>query len=288
MSSDTRGPIRVDRLGRHVRVTFLKPKDGPPVVSLRTIAALREAIAPLAEDQAVRSLTLRSEGDGVFLAGGDLQEFQRLDTPDKGREMAEGMREVLWRLETLPFPVIAVLDGDVFGGGCETILAADIRIATPDVRLAFTQGRFGLIPGWGGATRLTRLVGRGHALYLLMTGQPIRAREALGIGLVDRVVPRDRLEDALAEVQANMEMVSPEAVRAAKEAVRGAVSLPYESSLARELDLFVSLWASETHREGLRAFFERRAPTWAGDREPEAEPRKGTRGGTGRTRKVVP
>lgn len=288
MSQESGSRVRLDRLGRHARITFCKPAEGPPVVSLQAIAELREALASLAGDPGVRSVTLQSEGDGVFLAGGDLQEFETLDTPDKGRTMAEGMRAVLRGFEDLPCPVIAVLDGDVFGGGCETVLAADIRIAAPGVRLAFTQGRFGLIPGWGGATRLTRLVGRGRALFLLMTGRPVGAREAQAIGLVDEVVPRQRLDDALADLLANLEMVAPEAVRAAKEAVRTAVMLPFEQSLAHELDLFTTLWASAAHREGLRAFFERRAPAWAGEATPAGVTSKGSRGGTGRRKKVHP
>lgn len=276
--------IRADRLGRHARITFLKPPDGPPVVSLDTISELNEVVTSLQKDPSVRSVTLRSEGDGVFLAGGDLQEFQALDTPQKGREMAIRMREVLWTLENLSCPVIAALDGDVFGGGCEAILAADIRVAVPKVRFAFTQGRFGLIPGWGGATRLTRLVGRGRALFLMTTGQPIEAREARDIGLVDVVVPRARLDDTLAALQANIEMVSPDAIRAAKEAVRGAVRLPYEQSLAFELDLFSAQWTSQAHQEGIRAFFERRAPAWAGDKTPTTSAR--SRGGTGRRKKI--
>lgn len=285
MSGTSGRRLRFDRLGRHVRITFRKPAEGPPVVSLQTIAELQDTLTSLAKDAGVRSVTLRSEGDGVFLAGGDLQEFESLDTPEKGREMAEAMRAVLAGFEALHCPVIAALDGDVFGGGCEAILAADIRIAAPGVRLAFTQGRFGLIPGWGGATRLTRLVGRGRALLLLMTGRPVGAREAQAIGLVDRVVPRERLDDTLAELQANMEMIAPEAVRAAKEAVRKAVMLPFEQSLAHELDLFASLWASEAHREGLRAFFERRAPAWAGEVAPAGRGTR-SRGGTERRRKV--
>lgn len=288
MSEESGSRVRLDRLGRHARITFRRPAEGPPVVSLGTIAELREALASLAGDPVVRSVTLRSEGDGVFLAGGDLQEFETLDTPEKGRVMAEGMRAVLQGFEDLPCPVVAVLDGDVFGGGCETILAADIRIAASGVRLAFTQGRFGLIPGWGGATRLTRLVGRGRALLLLMTGRPVGAWEAQAIGLVDQVVPKERIDDVLAEVQANVEMVAPEAIRAAKEAVRKAVMLPFERSLAHELDLFTSLWASAAHREGLRAFFERRAPAWTGEAALAGATPKGSRGGTRRHKKVQP
>ena len=275
--------IRTTRQGRHHQISFLKPAEGPPVVSLRTIEELRDAVARLAGDPSVRSVTIRSDGDGVFLAGGDLEEFQRLETPEQGRAMALAMREVLQALEALPCPVLAVLDGDVFGGGCEMILAADVRVAAAGIRLAFSQGRFGLVPGWGGATRLTRLVGPGRALYLLMAGRPIEAREARRIGLVDEVVLRERLDDFVAEFQANVEVIAPEAIRVAKQVVREAASLPYDQSLARELDLFTGLWGSAVHREGLRAFFEHRAPAWAN--EPQRPARgnrsRGARHGSG-------
>lgn len=272
--------VRFDRLGRHARVIFRKPENGPPVINLRAIDELREVVTIASQDPLIRSLSIHSDGEGVFLAGGDLEEFQALDK-EAGRSMAEAMREVLWRLENLPYPVIAVIEGDAFGGGCELVLAADMRLAAPQARLAFTQGRFGLIPGWGGATRLTRVVGRARALALLMTGQPITARQAKAIGLVDEVVPKEKIGDRLAEIQANLEMVAPEAIRAVKEVVSAAVRLPYEESLRLELDLFVGLWGSQAHKEGLRAFFEKRAPAWAAD-----DGSKRARGDTGRLRKA--
>lgn len=265
--------IHLSRLGRHAVIWFEKPQTGPPVVTLDMMGRFLAIIEEIAGHPDIRSVTLQSEDDEVFLAGGDLQEFAALDTPEKGRDMALKMREVLGALENLPCPVIAVVEGDVFGGGCEIILAADIRIAAEGIHLAFTQGRFGLITGWGGATRLTRRVGPGSALFLLTTGRPITAESAKAIRLVNDLVPPDGMDDYLDEIRASLELISPEAIRAAKQAVQATQSLPFEQCLDNELDLFTGLWASPQHKEGLQAFFERRAPEWAND--PSLEPAQG-------------
>ncbi|NOZ00422.1 MAG: enoyl-CoA hydratase/isomerase family protein [Deltaproteobacteria bacterium] len=259
--------VHLGRLGRHATIWFEARESGPPVVTMAIMDRLMEIIDSIAGHPDIRSVTLQSEGVGVFLAGGDLQEFATLDTPQKGRAMAMKMRRVLAALEALPCPVIAVLEGDVFGGGCETILAADIRIAVEGISLAFTQGRFGLITGWGGATRLSRRVGPSSALFLLTTGRPVSSEYAKTIRLVDKVVSRDGLDDYLAEIRANLELMSPEAIKAAKLAVQATQSLPFEECLDRELDLFTGLWASPQHREGLEAFFQKRAPSWANSDE---------------------
>lgn len=255
--------VHLGRLGRHAEIWFEAPEGGPPVVTLDMMERLVAIIENIAGQSEIRSVTLQSEGEGIFLAGGDLEEFASLDTPEQGRDMALKMRRILAALEGLPCPVIAVVEGDVFGGGCETILAADICLAAEGIHIAFTQGRFGLITGWGGATRLTRRVGPGNALFLLTTGRPITAEDAKSIHLVDKVVPVESIDDYLAEIRANMELISPEAIRAAKRAVQATRSLPYQECLDHELDLFVNLWASPEHKEGLAAFFGRRAPAWA-------------------------
>jgi len=257
--------VRLERTGRHAEIWFETPSDGPPVVTIDIIDALNEMIEEISNLPDIRSVTLRSEGSDVFIAGGDLEEFASLETPEDGRAMAIKMRKALSALADLPCPVIAAVDGDVFGGGCETILAADIRIAVEGVRIAFTQGRFGLITGWGGATRLTRRVGPGRALFLLTTGRPVSAESAKGFGIVDKVVPASALEDYLAEIRANMELISPDSIKAAKSAVKAAITLPYQESMERELELFTQLWASPQHREGIQAFFDRRAPGWAAE-----------------------
>jgi len=273
MSDETGNCIHLSRLGRHAVIWFEKPQSGPPVMTIDMMDRFGAIIEEIGAHPDIRSVTLHSEDDQVFLAGGDLQEFAALDTPEKGRKMALKMRKVLSALEDLPCPVIAVLEGDVFGGGCELILAADILIAAEGIHLAFTQGRFGLITGWGGATRLTRRVGPGSALFLLTTGRPITADSAKAIRLVNDLIAGDEMDDYLDEIRASLELISPEAIRAAKKAVRATQSLPFEQCLDNELDLFTGLWASPQHKEGLQAFFERRAPAWAN--EPSSDPDQG-------------
>jgi enoyl-CoA hydratase len=258
--------VRLDFAGCHAHICFERRTDGPPVVTLRMMTELARLVERVAADPEVRSLTFVSEDPNVFLAGGDLKEFATLDTPRKGRTMALKMRGILDAIEDLPMPVIAAIQGDVYGGGCELILAADMRISVSDAQFSFSQGRFGLIPGWGGTTRLTRLVGPGHAMLLLATGRPVSAMEARCLALVDEVVANQgAFQDHISALHASMELLSPSALRAAKEAVRAAATMPADKSMDNELRLFGQLWASEEHREGQRAFFERRAPNWVGD-----------------------
>lgn len=255
--------VRLDRMGPHATLWFEKPEKGPPVVTLDVMSAMEAAVKRLAGDANLRTLTIRSEGGSVFLAGGDLQEFQSLDAR-RGRQMAVKMRRILAALDALPVPVIAALTGDAYGGGCEVAVAADVRIAVPSAHLSFSQGRFGVCTGWGGATRLVQLVGPGRAMLMLATGRPIPALEARRMGLVEEVVGEDEsLEDRLAAMRATMEMIGPGAMGAIKKAIRGASVLPAAQAMEQELELFAAQWASPEHREGLEAFFEHRAPAWA-------------------------
>lgn len=259
--------VRLDLVGRHAFLTIVPPVDGPPVISLEVARAMLEALEKVKKDNKLRSLCLRSEGEGVFLAGGDLRQFASLQTKEEGKAMAEEVRAVLEAFEALPIPVFAAINGDCYGGGCELLLAVDFRVATKGSHFAFTQGRFGLTAGFGGVTRLVRLVGPGRAADLLLTGRSLEAREAQRIGLLEEVVEPQVLSERVAEIQASIELLGPKAVNGSKQAIRLASTLPRDKSMAKELEVFLDLWASEEHKEGLSAFFERRAPSWAATSE---------------------
>jgi len=158
--------------------------------------------------------------------------------------------------------VIAAITGDVYGGGCEVVTACDLRIAEQGTQLAFRQTRIGVASGWGGTTRLARLVGLGSAKRLFLTGMPCEAPEALRIGLVDEVVDVGAARDrALAIVRA-ASVGAPAAIAAMKRGLVDACELPREVSLSRELDRFVETWRSDDHREALAALREKRPPRW--------------------------
>lgn len=165
-------------------------------ISLDTMAELEKALDALDSDADVRALVVTGAGDRAFVSGGDLKELAAIKTVEEASAMAWRMRTICDRLAELPVPVVAALNGHAFGGGAEVAVAADIRIAADDVKIAFNQVALEIMPAWGGAERLAKLVRRSRALLLAGTGTAVDAKEALRIGLVDRVVARSSFDDA--------------------------------------------------------------------------------------------
>lgn len=201
----------------------------------------------------------------VFLSGADLREVEavaRNGDDVAARAFAARVMTLLARLEQLGTLVIAAISGDVYGGGCELVAACDLRIGEEGVQLAFRQTRIGVASGWGGTTRLVRLVGLGSAKRLLLTGMPCDAAEALRIGLLDEVVGASGARARAIEVVRLASVGAPGAVAAMKRGLLDAVDRPREESFARELDRFVETWRSDDHHEALAAMREKRPPRW--------------------------
>jgi len=249
---------------RIATVTLNRPK----VLNALNALMLRELdqlFASLALDDAVRVILLRGSGAKAFAAGADIPELAEVDATS-GEQLAGSVHRIFRRIETLGKPVIACIDGFALGGGCELAMACTLRLAASTARLGQPEIKLGLIPGYGGSQRLPRLVGRGPALKMILTGTIIDAAEALRIGLVDEVVPGDAealalRAQALAQLLASM---PPLAVAAAIEAVDRGADLPLDQALALEASIFGRLCATEDKREGARAFLEKRAPAWHG------------------------
>lgn len=200
----------------------------------------------------------------MFLAGADLREVEAIADEGQARAFAGTVMNALARLERIPAVVIAAIDGDVYGGGCEVISACDLRVAERGVALSFKQTRIGVASGWGGTTRLVRLVGLGAAKRLLLTGAPCSAEEALRVGLVDELVdPGEALERARA-IAREIVAGAPRAVAAMKLGLLEALQVDRATSYQRELERFVETFRTEDHKEALAALRERRAPTWRG------------------------
>ncbi|MBI3909802.1 MAG: enoyl-CoA hydratase/isomerase family protein [Armatimonadetes bacterium] len=206
-----------------------------------TLRALRDLLAEIAANDAVRVVLLTGAGDRAFIAGADIAEMAALD--------AEGLHDCLLlgqgvaeALEELPQPVLAVVNGYALGGGCELMLACDVILAAETAQIGLPEVDLAVIPGWGGTQRLPRRVGTARALELILTGARVPALEALRLGLVDRVVPPERLLEgarALADVMARK---PPAALRAAKRAVRAAERLSLAEGLRRERQAFTALF----------------------------------------------
>lgn len=227
------------------------------------IEELDVAFSKVAGDRELRGLILTGAGDKAFAAGADIAEIAALAPVEARRYALRGQR-VLRRLETMGKPSVAAVNGYALGGGLELAMACTVRFAAEGAQLGQPEVRLGLLPGYGGTQRLPRLVGRGRALELLLSGEPVSAEEALRMGLVNRVVPRESLPAAsrqwLAKVLAN----GPLAVAWAMEAVDVGMVTGEDAGMRFEAAAFGLAAATEDAREGARAFLEKRSPAFAG------------------------
>ena len=224
---------------------------------------LYACFAGLITDDSVRVVVVTGSGDKAFSAGADIREFTAPQVPTQFRE---SRRRVEFRslMERCPQPIIAAIGGYAFGGGLELALACDIRIASADSRLGLTEIDLAIIPGGGGTQRLPRVVGRGKALEMILTGMRVPAAEALRIGLVERVVPVAELLSSAQALARQIADKAPIALRYAKESVVGGLGLPLADGVRLENDLSTLLRTTEDRVEGAKAFVEKRKPKSSG------------------------
>jgi enoyl-CoA hydratase len=253
---------------------LVEKKDGVAVVTVnrpkklnalnaRTIDELDAAFTALGSDGEVKGVVVTGSGEKAFVAGADIQELAGLDA-DAGRSLSARGQRVLDRIEGLGKPVVAAVNGFALGGGCELALACHVRLASENASLGTPEVKLGLICGYGGTQRLPRLVGRGAALEILLTGERVGAEEALRLGLVSRVVPRERLLPEAEALVRKMTANGPLALRATLEAVYGGLDRPLGEAQEREARLFGELCASADAAEGTSAFLEKRPPRFQG------------------------
>ena len=243
-------------------VTINRPEKRN-ALSRAVVGELGAAFDCVAEDAAVRAAIVTGAGDTAFVAGADLGELAGLSGVEMRQYSLDGQR-AFRRLETAGKPSVAAVNGFALGGGLELAMAATVRVASESARLGQPEVKLGLIPGFGGSQRLPRLVGRGRALWMLASGEPIEAAEAWRIGLVNAVVPRAELLGAARAWLGKVLQNGPLAVRAAMEAVDQGLDGSLEEGLQREAALFGSIATSKDCREGIGAFLEKRAPAFTG------------------------
>ena len=217
----------------------------------------------LQADDAVRAVILTGAGEKSFVAGADINELA-VQTPAQGKEHAGVGQRVFDLIETLGKPVIAALNGFALGGGCELAMACTMRIAADTARLGQPEVNLGLTPGYAGSQRLPRLVGRGLALELLLTGEMITAQRAFEIGLVNRVVPAAELMAEARKLAGVLAAKAPIAVRYILEAVHHGAEMPLAEAQHLEATLFGLVASTDDMREGTRAFLEKRKAEWKG------------------------
>ena len=224
---------------------------------------LERVFMALTEDLDVRVILITGAGDKAFAAGADINELSRLDVATGEAKSGRG-QEVFRMIETCGKPVIACINGYALGGGCELALACTIRLASDTARLGQPEVKLGLIPGYGGTQRLPRLVGQSMALKLLLTGEMINAVEALRIGLVDEMIPAERLMERAEALARTILGMAPLAVAGCMEAVRWGGELSLVAGTDVEAEIFGRLCATEDKAEGTKAFLEKRTPIWTG------------------------
>ncbi|PYQ71108.1 MAG: hypothetical protein DMG04_22325 [Acidobacteria bacterium] len=254
--------LLLERDGAVAIVTINRP-NVLNALNSHTVDELRRLMLELKHDAAVGAIVLTGAGGKAFVAGADINELA-VQTPTGGREHALTGQHVFDVIENLGKPVIAAINGFALGGGCELAMACTLRLAADTARLGQPEINLGLMPGYAGTQRLPRLVGKGRAMEIIVTGAPISAEEAQRIGLVNRVVAAAELMTEARALAAKLATGAPVAMRYIISAVNKGVEMPFAEACQYEATLFGLVASTEDMREGTAAFLEKRKPEFKG------------------------
>ena len=254
--------LRLDLADGLATITINRP-DKLNALNADVFRELAAAITRIETDDAVRGVLVTGAGPKAFVAGADIGELSA-QGPIDGKARAQLGQEVFRRLERCGKPVVAAVNGFALGGGCELAMACHLRVASETAKFGQPEVKLGLGPGYGGTVRLPRLVGKGRALELLLTGKMIDAAEAYRIGLVNMVVPADQVVTAATELLRSILQQGPIAVRLVLEAVEAGFDMTVEDALLLEANHFGLASATEDMREGTAAFLAKRPPAFRG------------------------
>ena len=244
------------------RVTINRP-DKLNALSATVIGELADAVGHIEADAGVRGVILTGAGPKAFAAGADIAELVN-QGPMEAKERSLAGQRMMRRFERCGKPVIAAVNGFALGGGCELAMACHVRIASDAAKFGQPESKLGILPGYGGSQRLPRLVGKGRAMQLLMTGEMIDAAESYRIGLVNKVVPAAQLMDEARDMMKAILANGPLAVALCIEAIDRGLEMSLEEGLILEANHFGLLAATDDMREGMRAFLDKRAPAFKG------------------------
>lgn len=254
--------VLLEKADRIAWVTLNRPEK-LNALNHAVLSELEGIFATLEHDPEVGVVVVTGAGEKAFVAGADISELKSLDTAGARVQALRG-QAVFQRIEALPKPVIAAVNGFALGGGCELALACHIRIASDNARFGLPEVSLGIIPGYGGTQRLPRLVGKGVALDLILSGEMAPAADALRMGLVSRVVPQAELKAAAEKLAKTILSRGPIALRSALAAVHEGMEMPQEQGLQYEAALFGLLAATQDMQEGMGAFLEKRPAEFRG------------------------
>ena len=246
-----------------VRILTVNRPDKLNALNAATLDALHAAFTAAAAEPTVRVVVLTGAGGKAFVAGADIAEMAAL-TPVQGRDFSLRGQRMMRAVETMPKPVIAMLNGFALGGGLELAMCCHLRIAAETAKMGQPEVNLGLIPGFGGSQRLLRLAGRAATLELCLAGAPIDAARALQLGIVNRVVPAAELETQTLAFAQQLASAAPLALRGVLDCVNFGGECAIEEGLAYESAQFGLMFATDDMREGTAAFLERRKPNFVG------------------------
>ncbi len=248
--------LLLEKDGPLATIIFNNPK-ALNALTVATFCGLEKLLNELEQDAAVRVVILTGAGEKAFIAGGDIGHLGNLDA-DGAREFALLAQRVINQIETFPKPVIAAINGYALGGGCELAMGCDLRIAADSAKFGQPEVKLGIIPGFAGTQRLARLVGKGRAKELVFTGEMIDAAEAFRIGLVNRVVAKEKLLEEARVLAFKMCDKSASAIKLAKEAIDNGLEMDFARAARYEADLFALCFTTADCKEGISAFLEKR------------------------------
>src|SRR6476469_7190083 len=254
--------VKLQKKNNIAYVTIDRPKV-LNALNMATMGELEEVFTDLAADREIRVVILTGGGEKAFVAGADINELSKNNAVEAKAYTHRG-QAVLDLIENLGKPVIACVNGFALGGGCEIAMACTMRLASENAKLGQPEVKLGIIPGYGGTQRLPRLVGAGLAMQLLLTGEMITAQEAHRIGLVNEVVPADRLIARAEEIAQKIIGMAPLAIQYCMEAVNQGMNMTLPEGLFLEATLFGMCCATEDKKEGTTAFLEKRAANFQG------------------------
>jgi len=255
--------ILLEQLEAGIYVLTVNRPKALNALNSATLDEIGAAADAVAEDAAARVLLVAGAGDKAFVAGADIAEMQNF-TPEEGEAFSARGSRAFSRLEALPVPVIALVNGYALGGGCELALACDWIIASDRAVFGQPEVNLGVSAGFGATQRLPRKIGQARALELLTTGRQMKADEALAIGLVNQIVPAAELMPRGLEIARLIAAKGPIAVRHTKQAVIDGADLEFGAALALQSKLFGDLCGTEDQKEGMRAFLEKRPAKFTG------------------------
>jgi enoyl-CoA hydratase len=253
--------ISYERKEQIIWLSLNRPRAGN-IINLELANELVDACRAINQDDAVRAVVITGAGE-VFCSGCDLGELRTISTSNLKRLNSASLSSMA--VAGLNCPVIAAVNGDALGAGLELALSCDIRICSENGRFGFPETSYGLIPGGGGTQRLPRIIGKGKATEMVITAEPIDAAEAYRVGLVSKVVPRQKLATEAEEIARKLISRAPIAVRYAKEAVTKGVDMTLAQGLRLEADLSFLLQTTKDRAEGIKAFLEKRKATFKGE-----------------------